>query len=74
MLGATNNDVILTIVSGALHRWHTSRGADVKELRVLTPVSLLERRRMGLVATGSRCSLVEPAHRGSRYPIRGACG
>ena len=39
-LGATNNDVILTIVSGALHRWHTSRGADVKELRVLVPVNL----------------------------------
>ena len=37
---ATNNDVILTIVSGALHRWHTSRGADVKELRVLVPVNL----------------------------------
>jgi diacylglycerol O-acyltransferase / wax synthase len=39
-LGATNNDVILTIVSGALHRWHTSRGADVRELHVLVPVSL----------------------------------
>ena len=34
-LGATNNDVVLTVVSGALHRWHTSRGTDVKELRAL---------------------------------------
>ena len=41
-LGATNNDVILTVVSGALHRWHTSRGADVKELRALVPVNLRE--------------------------------
>jgi hypothetical protein len=32
--------MVLTIVSGALHRWHTSRGADVKELRALVPVSL----------------------------------
>jgi len=39
-LRATNNDVVLTIVSGALHRWHTSRGADVKELRALVPVNL----------------------------------
>ncbi|MFN8545290.1 MAG: wax ester/triacylglycerol synthase family O-acyltransferase [Candidatus Binatia bacterium] len=39
-LDATNNDVVLTIVSGALHRWHTSRGADVKDLRALVPVNL----------------------------------
>jgi diacylglycerol O-acyltransferase len=39
-LDATNNDVVLTIVSGAMHRWHTSRGADVKELRALVPVSI----------------------------------
>ena len=39
-LSATNNDIVLTIVSGALHRWHTSRGADVKELRALVPVNL----------------------------------
>jgi WS/DGAT/MGAT family acyltransferase len=39
-LGATNNDVLLTIVTGALHRWHTSRGADVKELRALVPVNI----------------------------------
>lgn len=39
-LSATNNDVILTIVSGAMHRWHTSHGADVKELRAMVPVNL----------------------------------
>ena len=39
-LNATNNDIVLTIVSGAMHRWHTSRGADVHELRALVPVSL----------------------------------
>ena len=39
-LAATNNDVVLTIVCGAMHRWHTSRGADVHELRALVPVSL----------------------------------
>jgi WS/DGAT/MGAT family acyltransferase len=54
-LGATNNDVILTIVSGALHRWHTSRGADVKELRVLVPVSL---RTADDAAGGNRIALL----------------
>ena len=39
-LGATNNDLILTIVSGAMHRWHTSHGADVQSLRAMMPVSL----------------------------------
>jgi diacylglycerol O-acyltransferase len=39
-LEATNNDVVLTVVCGALHRWHTSRGADVKELRALVPVNV----------------------------------
>jgi WS/DGAT/MGAT family acyltransferase len=38
--GATNNDIVLTVVSGALHRWHTGRGADVRELRALVPVNL----------------------------------
>ena len=38
--GVTNNDVVLTVVSGAMHRWHTSRGADVKELRATVPVNL----------------------------------
>jgi diacylglycerol O-acyltransferase len=39
-LAATNNDTVLTIVCGAMHRWHTSRGADVQQLRALVPVSL----------------------------------
>lgn len=39
-LGATNNDIVLTIVSGAMHRWHTSRGSDVRELRAMVPVSI----------------------------------
>ena len=39
-LAATNNDLVLTIVSGAMHRWHTSRGSDVRELRALVPVNL----------------------------------
>lgn len=39
-LVATNNDIVLTIVCGAMHRWHTSRGSDVHELRALVPVSL----------------------------------
>jgi len=39
-LRATNNDIVLTIVSGAMHRWHTSRGSDVRELRAMVPVSV----------------------------------
>jgi WS/DGAT/MGAT family acyltransferase len=39
-LNATNNDIVLTVVSGAMHRWHTSRGSDVHELRAMVPVSL----------------------------------
>ncbi len=39
-LAATNNDIVLTIVSGAMHRWHTSRGHDARQLRALVPVSL----------------------------------
>ena len=39
-VGATNNDIVLTIVSGAMHRWHTARGSDVKELRALVPVNV----------------------------------
>lgn len=39
-LGATNNDFVLTVVSGAMHRWHTSRGTDVHTLRALVPVNL----------------------------------
>jgi diacylglycerol O-acyltransferase len=54
-LGATNNDIVLTIVSGALHRWHTSRGADVKELRALVPVSV---RGVGDAVAGNRIALL----------------
>jgi diacylglycerol O-acyltransferase len=39
-LQATNNDIVLTIVSGAMRRWHRSRGSDVHELRAMVPVSL----------------------------------
>jgi len=39
-VGVTHNDVVLAILSGALHRWHTARGADVHELRALVPVNL----------------------------------
>lgn len=39
-LGATINDIVLTVVSGAMHRWHALHGTDVKELRALVPVNL----------------------------------
>jgi diacylglycerol O-acyltransferase len=39
-LRATNNDIVLTVVSGAMHRWHTSRGSDVRELQAMVPVSV----------------------------------
>jgi WS/DGAT/MGAT family acyltransferase len=54
-LGATNNDVVLTVLSGALHRWHTSRGADVKVLRALVPVNL---RGTDEEAAGNRLALL----------------
>jgi len=54
-IGATNNDIVLTVVSGALHRWHTSRGADVKELRVLVPVNV---RGADDAAAGNRIALL----------------
>jgi diacylglycerol O-acyltransferase len=40
--GGTVNDVVLTVVSGALRRWLTSRGVRVEgmELRGLVPVSI----------------------------------
>jgi len=55
-LGATNNDVVLTLLTGALHRWHTSRGADVHELRVLVPMNL---RQEGDVTQGNRIGLLD---------------
>jgi WS/DGAT/MGAT family acyltransferase len=39
-LQATNNDIVLAVVSGAMHRWHTSRGSDVHELRAMVPVNI----------------------------------
>jgi WS/DGAT/MGAT family acyltransferase len=39
-LQATNNDIVLTVVSGAMRRWHRSRGSDVHELRAMVPVNL----------------------------------
>lgn len=39
-LRATNNDIVLTIVSGAMRRWHASRGSEVHELRAMVPVNL----------------------------------
>ena len=65
---ATNNDVILTIVSGALHRWHTSRGADVKELSVLVPVNL---RTTSDAAGGNRVALLAVSLPiGEPHPLR----
>jgi diacylglycerol O-acyltransferase len=54
-LDATNNDIVLTIVSGAMHRWHTSRGDDTHELRALVPVSL---RRPDDANAGNRLALL----------------
>jgi diacylglycerol O-acyltransferase len=39
-LEATVNDIVLTVVSGAMRRWHAAHGADVQELRALVPVNL----------------------------------
>lgn len=55
-LGATHNDIMLTIVSGAMHRWHTSRGADVKMLRATVPVNL--RAATEDAAAGNRIALL----------------
>jgi diacylglycerol O-acyltransferase len=39
-LTATVNGIVLTVVSGAMRRWHAGHGADVEELRALVPVNL----------------------------------
>lgn len=68
-LGATNNDVVLTIVAGAMHRWHTSRGADVHTLRALVPVSLRQPgehnlgNRLALLAVDLPCGEPNPLRR-----------
>ncbi|MBI3785168.1 MAG: wax ester/triacylglycerol synthase family O-acyltransferase [Deltaproteobacteria bacterium] len=54
-LRATNNDIILTVVSGAMHRWHTSRGSDVHALRAMVPVNL---RGAGDAEAGNRLALL----------------
>ncbi len=54
-LVATNNDIVLTMVSGAMHRWHTSRGHDARELRAMVPVNL---RQSGDVSAGNRLALL----------------
>ena len=67
-VGATNNDVLLTIVSGALHRWHTARHADVRALRALVPVNL---RTAGDDVAGNRIALLAvPLPVGEPDPLR----
>jgi len=48
-LGGTVNDVVLTVVSGALARWLSSRGVRTEglELRALVPVSVRRREERG---------------------------
>jgi len=52
---ATNNDIVLTVVSGAMRRWHSAHGAVPDELRVLVPVNL---RRQGDATAGNRLALL----------------
>jgi diacylglycerol O-acyltransferase len=54
-LEATVNDIVLTVVSGAMHRWHASHGADVHELRALVPVNL---RTQGESEEGNRIAML----------------
>ena len=56
-LGGTVNDVVLTVVSGALPQWLRSRGVRTEglEMRALVPVSVrTERPARTRWATGSR--------------------
>jgi diacylglycerol O-acyltransferase / wax synthase len=68
-LGATNNDIVLTVVSGALRRWHAMHGAKVKELRALVPVSVRGAEeveagnRIGLLAVGLPVGEADPLRR-----------
>jgi diacylglycerol O-acyltransferase / wax synthase len=67
-LGATVNDVVLDIVCGAMHRWHTMRGNDVEELKALVPVSI---RGAGDAHAGNRIALLSvPLPIGERDPLR----
>jgi diacylglycerol O-acyltransferase len=54
-VGATNNDIILTIIAGALHRWHTSHGIEIHALQALVPVST---RHVSDLTTGNQLALV----------------
>ena len=67
-LGATNNDIILTIVAGAMHRWHSSRGFDVRQLRALVPVNLRDANES---SAGNRLALLAVAlPTGEPNPLR----
>jgi diacylglycerol O-acyltransferase / wax synthase len=57
-LGGTVNDVVLTVVSGALRRWLRSRGVRTEglELRALVPVSIRAEEQRGEV--GNRIAAV----------------
>jgi WS/DGAT/MGAT family acyltransferase len=67
-LRATHNDIVLAVVSGAMRRWHMSRGAYVRELRALVPVNLRADTEAG---AGNRLALLAvdlPV--GERDPVR----
>jgi len=65
---ATVNDVVLTLVSGAMHRWHAARGADVRHLRALVPVNL---RQSGDLTPGNKLALLAvPLPVGDMGPLR----
>jgi diacylglycerol O-acyltransferase len=66
--GATNNDIVLTIVSGAMRRWHGDRGAEVSQLRALVPVNI---RALEENDAGNRLGLLAVALPvGERDPLR----
>ena len=64
VLGGTVNDVVLTVVSGALGRWLRGRGVRTEglELRALVPVSIRSERRARLAR--------QPHRRHARPPAR----
>jgi WS/DGAT/MGAT family acyltransferase len=53
--GTTINDVVLTVVSGALRRWMEHRGVQPYDLRAMVPVSV--RRRADRGVPGNRVSM-----------------
>jgi WS/DGAT/MGAT family acyltransferase len=67
-LRATHNDVVLAVVSGAMRRWHMSRGAYVRELRALVPVNLRAETEKG---AGNRLAMLAVSLPvGERDPVR----